>query len=231
MHSWRLLIKPFLDSSVIYDMYNFKEPWDGPNNRTLLALGRYGYKCPANKTFGIPDSTTTNYVAVVGRIAARRRGENVSCEEHDTQQQAAGTFLVIEMADSQIQWTEPKDVRFDDVRALRSLAANSPHLRNNGYFYHETPGINAVLVDGERIFMFPCDSTPDVLTALLPPNEAKAGAREDKHGPFDDFYTEELRPNWSHCIGLPVWIVTVGLLLYQVMRGRGSRRQLPAPCP
>jgi hypothetical protein len=129
------------------------------------------------------------------------------------------------MADSKIQWTEPKDVRFDDVQALRSLAANSPHLRNNGYFYRETPGVNAVLVDGDRIFMFPCDSTPDALAALLPPNDADAATGGDNydpfggiHDPFDDFYTEELRIHWPHCIGPPVLIVAVGLLFYQVMR-------------
>jgi hypothetical protein len=36
MHSWRVLILPFLESSPLYDKYRFDEPWDGPNNRQLL---------------------------------------------------------------------------------------------------------------------------------------------------------------------------------------------------
>jgi hypothetical protein len=214
-------------------MYSINEAWDGPSNRNraLLASGQYLYKCPADKAFWALDSTATNYVALVGRKVARRRNEDVGREDHDKQEHASDTFLVIEMADSHIQWTEPKDVRSDDVQALRSLAANSPHLRNNGYFYRETPGVNAVLVDGDRIFMFPYDTTPDVLTTLLPPNEAEPRTWGDNYDPFDDFYMEKLQINWPHCIGLPVWIVAVGLLLYQVTRSRKARQQVATPCP
>ena len=33
MHSWRVLILPYLAEKSIYDAYDFTEPWDGPNNR------------------------------------------------------------------------------------------------------------------------------------------------------------------------------------------------------
>ena len=36
MHSWRVLILPFLDETDVYNRYDFNEPWDGPNNRKLL---------------------------------------------------------------------------------------------------------------------------------------------------------------------------------------------------
>ena len=35
MHSWRVLILPFLEQRELYNAYNFAEPWDGPNNRKL----------------------------------------------------------------------------------------------------------------------------------------------------------------------------------------------------
>jgi hypothetical protein len=218
MHSWRLLITPFLATSPIYNAYHLNEAWDGPSNRKVMA-DHYPciYACPMVLTWP-PGSNTTSYVALVGRRAAWAGDKDASRENHNKQEHAADTFLVIEMADSKIQWTEPKDVRFDDVQALRSLAANSPHLRNNGYFYRETPGVNAVLVDGDRIFMFPYDSTPDVLAALLPPKVTEDATRRDKHDPLDDPYTEKPRIHWPHCIGLPVWIVAAGLLFYQVMR-------------
>jgi ABC-type antimicrobial peptide transport system permease subunit len=37
MHSWRVLILPFLEADLVYRQYNFDEPWDGPNNRLLMA--------------------------------------------------------------------------------------------------------------------------------------------------------------------------------------------------
>jgi hypothetical protein len=219
MHSWRLLIKPYLDATPMYQSYNFKEPWDSPSNKKLMADYSWEFKCPADKNFWSLDSTTTNYVAVVGRKAAWIWPKDVSGADHDQQEHAPDTFLVIEMGDSQIPWTEPKDVRFDDVEALRSLAAHGPHRRNNGYFFRETPGVNAVLVDGDRIFMLPCDSTPDVLSSLLPPNEKTT---DSKDSPLNHFYTDELQLNWPHCIGLPLWMVSAGLLFYRVAHSRPS---------
>src|SRR5262245_44252816 len=35
MHSWRVLILPFIDHAALYREYRFDEPWDGPNNRKL----------------------------------------------------------------------------------------------------------------------------------------------------------------------------------------------------
>jgi hypothetical protein len=32
MHSWRVLLLPFLEMQALYDQYDFNEPWDGPNN-------------------------------------------------------------------------------------------------------------------------------------------------------------------------------------------------------
>ena len=36
MHSWRVLILPFLDQQSLYNQYDFREPWNGPNNIKLL---------------------------------------------------------------------------------------------------------------------------------------------------------------------------------------------------
>src|SRR5262245_42706847 len=36
-HSWRVLILPFMECDPLYREYRFNEPWDGPNNRKLLA--------------------------------------------------------------------------------------------------------------------------------------------------------------------------------------------------
>jgi hypothetical protein len=227
LHSWRLFIMPFLSCEPTYDMCNLNEAWDGPSNGKALARVPYVYCCPKAWKWP-PESNTTNFIAVVGRKAAWRASGHEGHEDHDTQKRKAGTFLVIETGNSNIRWMEPKDIYFDDVEALRSLAANSPHSRGNGYFFHDTPGVNAVLVDGDMMFMFPCVSAFDVLATLLPPKE-QAGARNDKHNALDDFYTEELRVNWLHCIGLPVWIVAAGLLFFQVTFSRRTRRNAVTP--
>ena len=46
MHSWRVLILPFLDESAVYKAYDFTEPWDGPKNKKLLASRPVYFACP-----------------------------------------------------------------------------------------------------------------------------------------------------------------------------------------
>jgi len=230
LHSWRSLLKEFM--SPIPDRFNYNEPWDSPHNRGLLADHRlaYIYQCPTDKAAHAPGSTATSYVAIVGKRAPWRRG-NAEGTHHKLPNQAADAFLVIELANSGIQWTQPKDIDFDDAPALLSIAAKSPHARNHGYFSCQTPGVNAVLVHGDMVFTFPWDSRTSVLTGLLPPEELLLPPEElrriersrFKYDPYSQLRREELRVNWPHLIGLPVWIVAVGLLFYQLTCSRKSR--------
>src|SRR5438105_1376638 len=35
MHSWRVLILPYLERNDLYQQYDFNEPWNGPHNSRL----------------------------------------------------------------------------------------------------------------------------------------------------------------------------------------------------
>jgi hypothetical protein len=113
MHSWRILITPFLEEVALYNSYNFREPWDGPNNRELLA------KRPSQFAFHGDESdggTVTNYLAVVGPETACPGAKCVSIK--DIRDGTSLTILVVENEGSQIQWTEPRDLdftRFDQM--------------------------------------------------------------------------------------------------------------------
>src|SRR5579863_9248252 len=48
MHSWRVLILPYLDQLPLYKEYNFSEPWDGPNNSRLLNRMPPAFSCPSH---------------------------------------------------------------------------------------------------------------------------------------------------------------------------------------
>jgi hypothetical protein len=228
MHSWRLFIKPFLDASATYGFTNLNEPWDSLSNQRRLADRQIAYQCRADKTAWVPDSTATSYVAIVDKRAiwqpAKARRPNQEGTGQKLTQQVADAFLVVEMANSGIPWAEPKDINFDDVPALKSLATKCSHARDNGYFYCKTPVANAVLIQGERVFVFPWDTRASVLTRLVRPQdllpaeepsiETKRRRGKDRD-PSSQLFEEELRVHWPHLVGLPVWIVAVGLLAYQ----------------
>ena len=49
MHSWRVLILPYLDYDDLYKAYDFSEPWDGPKNKTAAGHAA-SWSMPARAT-------------------------------------------------------------------------------------------------------------------------------------------------------------------------------------
>jgi len=47
IHSWRVVMLPFIEQQALYDAYDFKEPWDGPNNSKLANQMPDVYRCPS----------------------------------------------------------------------------------------------------------------------------------------------------------------------------------------
>jgi hypothetical protein len=107
MHSWRVLILPFLEEKALYDQYRFDEPWDGPNNRQLEAYMPRIFRCPSDPG-AKPDSTLTSYLAVVGPGTAWP-GEK-SRTFRDIKDGTSQTLLVVESHNSGIHWMEPRDL-------------------------------------------------------------------------------------------------------------------------
>jgi hypothetical protein len=58
MHSWRVLILPYLDHDDVYKKYRMDEPWDGPNNRKLWDIRMGEYECPEQPDTGKPGRVT-----------------------------------------------------------------------------------------------------------------------------------------------------------------------------
>ena len=106
MHSWRVLILPFLDSQHLYEQYDFDEPWDGPNNSKLAERMPSSYHCPSAPD----DGPVTNYVAVVGEGTAFPGTESISREK--ITDGTWNTLQIVEVADSGIHWLEPRDLDF-----------------------------------------------------------------------------------------------------------------------
>ena len=104
MHSWRVLILPFLEQQALYEQYRMDEPWNSPRNSALATLMPDIYQCPSNPVAG---DANTSYVMAVGPNAfIRGRG---SRQVGDIVDGLFSTIAVVEMADSGINWMEPRD--------------------------------------------------------------------------------------------------------------------------
>jgi len=106
MHSWRVLILPYVEEKSLYDRYDFSEPWDGPNNSKLAAEIPRIYRCPSD-TRSI-SSTDTSYLAVVGDGTIWKGAKAVSLA--DVKDGSSNTLLVVESHGAGINWMEPRDL-------------------------------------------------------------------------------------------------------------------------
>ena len=119
MHSWRVLILPFLEESELHESYDFSEPWDSPNNRLLIERMPPVFSSP----FSSGQPGRTSFVAVVGPSTVWPGAQAVTLD--DIRDGSWATIFLIEIADSDIAWTEPRDVPldglFDPTRTVNRL--------------------------------------------------------------------------------------------------------------
>jgi len=172
MHSWRVLILPFMEEQELYDRYRFDEPWDGPNNRWLhsekpVFLSHSGriyahhiYQCP-----GASDMEA-DYLAVVGPHLA---WPGACCTTYaDFSDGRSQTIQLIEVQDSGIHWMEPRDLDIASIKGLQDLGVPPMHTpiprqpRNPKYY----PGFHALRADG-GVNTFAPDVDAALFRALL----------------------------------------------------------------
>ena len=215
MHSWRVLILPYLHCGSLYKQYNFKEPWDGPNNRKLLAARPPAYVCPSDKIASAPAATCTNYVAVVGRNAAW------SGKKPKTAADVAPldrTVMLVEVADANIPWTEPRDLSLDSASTAshEPVTVSSKHLPS-GYFFHVPQAkVHVAMPDGDVQFL-----PEELFHGPESPNLLKIGGFPKEY--LDkEWGQNEGQIHWPHCISFTIWSLSVGLLLYQAYRRRAK---------
>ncbi len=166
MHSWRVLVLPFLEQQALYDQYDFSQPWDGPKNRRLLSLMPDVFRCPAQRNRNVSE---TNYVAVIGPHTAWPGNNAVRLA--DFPDGSRQTLMLVEVVDSAIAWTEPADLTLNE--ALQGLQQEGGRGIASSHPVAESifPPTGAVLgfADGHVEF----------LTHDLPPEQWRAAFRRD----------------------------------------------------
>jgi hypothetical protein len=223
MHSWRVLVLPYLDCERLYKQYDFREPWDGPHNKDLLVYRPWEYGCPSDNETSVKDKSLTNYVAVVGPRAVWRAEKSEGLSDPGLAGKDADTIMLAEVANAGIRWTEPMDLSIEALRGTGSVPSavmvSSKHKGEERFFYHNIPGAHVALVNGSVRFLAIGRIGADRLSNLFTIGGASAAA-------LDAWDRKQLRINWPNCIALTVWLVSVGLLTHQAVR---SRKRPPKP--
>jgi len=111
LHSWRVLVLPYLGQQALYAQYRFDEPWDGPHNRTLASQMPSVYACPTDMP---PGGSVTSYAMLVGPHAISTGPKGRSSSE--IKDGLSNTIMVAEAADAGINWMEPRDLNTESMR-------------------------------------------------------------------------------------------------------------------
>jgi len=137
MHSWRVLILPFVEASYIYDQYDFSQPWDSPANREACQMMPGAYISPALGSDGMSDVTT--YVAVAGPKSVISTEKGIAFSEITAG--SSNSIMVIEDTTDPVLWYKPVDI---SPQALSSKNFDDQYFR----------GIQAAMADG-AVHFFP----------------------------------------------------------------------------
>ncbi len=156
MHSWRVLILPYLGENNLYARYNFDQPWDSADNAQLIAECPQVFISPkARNTLAAAES---NYVLVTGSgTVFPPSGPLAPSQIADG---AANTLLVVEIRNRQFQWSQPFDIDF------AKLNTTSGALGTNAIGGNHPGGATAVLADGRAIWI-PGDISPALLRSII----------------------------------------------------------------
>ena len=195
MHSWRTLILPYMEGEQLHKKYDFQQPWDSPENRKLVAESPIrGFQCPSYPHPCEESDPRTDYVAVLGEDTLWAK-DGTPRSLKDLKVDPSNVAVLIEINDSDIWWSEPRDVMLEDFlsgkRSWRGTAMHDGSVRN------------ILFADG-RVHGWQGDMTPDQIRRLFSITE-----------PFD-IETEEPPPfeprSFAFCdVVFCVWLATFAM--------------------
>jgi hypothetical protein len=133
MHSWRVLILPFVEESYLYDQYDFDKPWDHSDNMAVTAQLPSVYRSPFLETADSAQGLTP-YVAISAPDTAL--GETEGAQLREIVDRHSGTMMLLENFAQPVYWAEPTDVSPDQILANYNRMAKNPQM-----------GINVLMAD------------------------------------------------------------------------------------
>ena len=138
-HSWRVLLLPYVEQENLFNLYRMDEPWDGPNNRQLLAMMPSVYAPVRGQT---KEPHSTFYQVFTGPNTPFEDKKQISIVQ--LADGASNTILIAEAGEA-VPWTKPDDLPYDPEDGLPELGA----------MFNRRPkaGFHAAFGDGSVFFL------------------------------------------------------------------------------
>lgn len=149
MHSWRVLILPFLSEESLWEQYDFDKSWDHPHNLKVAQTMPQWYVSPFSPEE--LDQGLTPYLAITGpdTVLGETEGRTIAELGGD----ANHKFVMIQYYSQPVHWTEPVDITPDRIQAEYSQIMENL-----------IDGISVMVIRGDNLFIA-ADTPPEDLEA------------------------------------------------------------------
>lgn len=119
LHSWRLLVLPFLQANSIFGRYNLSQPWNSESNLELIRFNENDPKWNVHEVFCGKGSRFSHAVLLLPKSPLEMKLP-VSLEsagpEFTAWEATFGDKLVVLWLDpTSVNWLEPRDVSVDEL--------------------------------------------------------------------------------------------------------------------
>ena len=147
LHSWRVLILPYIEEQPLYDCIRLDEPWDSEYNSQFHSTISKVYTCP-NRPSSEWNKGLTPYQFVVGPDCI---SDGPNCVKlKDITNGTANTIVLLESC-KPVCWMEPKDIAYNDLDY--GVAQDITNPGNSVIGGYHAGGVNAGMADGSVSFI------------------------------------------------------------------------------
>ena len=157
LHSWRVLILPYLGYPELYEQIDLTIPWDSPANALLARQMPSEYRCPSDLDL---DVLETSYLGISGTRQQCFFDQDHRRLPSELKDGAALTVMITEATGMGVHWMEPLDLdpsEFVQWNAASYRGAGSMHLDKR---------FLVITADG-KVHALPPTSLSDELSALV----------------------------------------------------------------
>ncbi len=148
LHSWRVLILPYIEEQELYEQIALDEPWDSEYNKQFHKKMPAIYKCPSSAS-GVGEC---DYSVVVGKETVFRSGKQYDFSA--ITDGTSNTLAIVERKEP-INWMDPThELTFDDVcKGIVTKIGDKTGEKEKVVGSYHPGGVNVALFDGSVRFV------------------------------------------------------------------------------
>ena len=168
MHSWRVLLLPYMEQQELYKQYDLDEPWDAPNNIKLAPAITAVYQCPEETHMS---ASGASYLAVVGKRTMWPGQKSITL--NDVKDGTSNSIMIVEVANSGIQGSEPRDLDYSQLAFQINPPQGGGISSLHGKTWRSDPNCVEALFGDGSVHLLQNDLKPATLKLLLEINDGQ----------------------------------------------------------